>query len=114
MVLVLCYLKFLINTIYACSDGQKYFWFQLERKALSISIYDERQGDAAGALVVKRNGSSINAVEIADYVAKRLPSIQKQLHAGVQFTEKLPANPNRRTLRRLAREEFNSKKGSVK
>ncbi|EDX06769.1 4-coumarate--CoA ligase 1 [Drosophila simulans] len=79
-----------------------------------ISIYDEQQGDAAGALVVKRNGSSITGKEIADHVAKRLPSIQKQLHAGVQFTDKLPANPNGKTLRRLARQEFDAKKGSVK
>ncbi|EDV56315.1 4-coumarate--CoA ligase 1 [Drosophila erecta] len=79
-----------------------------------ISVYDEQQGDAAGALVVKRNGSSITAKEIADHVAKRLPSIQKQLHAGVQFTDKLPANPNGKTVRKLAREEFVARKGSSK
>ncbi|XP_017002676.2 luciferin 4-monooxygenase-like [Drosophila takahashii] len=79
-----------------------------------VSIYDEQQGDAAGALVVKREGSPITAQEIVDYVAKRLPSIQKQLHAGVQFTDKLPANPNGKTLRRVAREEFVAKKGAGK
>ncbi|XP_039228472.1 4-coumarate--CoA ligase-like 7 isoform X2 [Drosophila yakuba] len=79
-----------------------------------ISIYDEQQGDAAGALVVKRSGSSITAKEISDHVARRLPSIQKQLHAGVQFTDKLPANPNGKTLRRVAQEEFVARKGSRK
>ncbi|KAH8347941.1 hypothetical protein KR084_002451, partial [Drosophila pseudotakahashii] len=79
-----------------------------------VSIYNELDGDAAGALVVKREGSAITAKEIADYVAKRLPSIQKQLHAGVQFTDKLPANPNGKTLRRVAREEFAAKKGAGK
>ncbi|XP_037717362.1 4-coumarate--CoA ligase 1-like [Drosophila subpulchrella] len=79
-----------------------------------ISIYDEQQGDAAGALVVKRKESSITAEEIAAHVAKRLPSIEKQLHAGVQFTDKLPANPNGKTLRRVAREEFVVKKGAGK
>ncbi|XP_017068772.1 4-coumarate--CoA ligase 1-like [Drosophila eugracilis] len=79
-----------------------------------ISIYNEQQGDAAGALVVKRQGTAITPKEIADHVAKRLPSIQKQLHAGVQFTDKLPANPNGKTLRRLAREEFVAKKDAGK
>ncbi|XP_052839850.1 uncharacterized protein LOC128254675 [Drosophila gunungcola] len=77
-----------------------------------IGIYDEQQGDAAGALVVTRKGSSITRKDISDHVAKRLPSIQKQLHAGVQFTDKLPANPNGKTLRRAAREEFVAKKGT--
>ncbi|XP_017002696.2 luciferin 4-monooxygenase-like [Drosophila takahashii] len=79
-----------------------------------IGIYDELQGDAAGALVVKREGSSVTAQEIIDYVSKRLPSIQKQLHAGVQFTDKLPANPNGKTLRRVAREVFVAKTGAKK
>ncbi|XP_016947817.1 luciferin 4-monooxygenase [Drosophila biarmipes] len=79
-----------------------------------ISIYDEQQGDAAGALVVRRKQSSITAQEIVDHVAKRLPSIQKQLHSGVQFTDKLPANLNGKTLRRVAREEFIAKKGAGK
>jgi len=79
-----------------------------------ISIYNEQQGDAAGALVVKRKESSITAEEIAAHVAKRLPSIEKQLHAGVQFTDRLPANPNGKTLRRVAREEFVVKKGAGK
>ncbi|KAH8375601.1 hypothetical protein KR200_000194 [Drosophila serrata] len=79
-----------------------------------VSIYDEKQGDAAGALVVKRQGTSITAQEIADHVARRLPSVQKQLHAGVQFTDKLPANPNGKTLRRVAREEFLAKKEAAK
>ncbi|KAH8284999.1 hypothetical protein KR054_003755 [Drosophila jambulina] len=79
-----------------------------------VSIYDEQQGDAAGALVVKRQGTSITAQEITDHVARRLPAVQKQLHAGVQFTDKLPANPNGKTMRRMAREEFVAKKGGAK
>uniref|UniRef100_A0A6P4F7C9 4-coumarate--CoA ligase 1-like n=1 Tax=Drosophila rhopaloa TaxID=1041015 RepID=A0A6P4F7C9_DRORH len=79
-----------------------------------IGIYDEQQGDAAGALVVKSKGSSITEKDISDHVAKRLPSVQKQLHAGVQFTDKLPANPNGKTLRRIARVEFVAKKEAGK
>ncbi|KAH8284767.1 hypothetical protein KR054_000854 [Drosophila jambulina] len=76
-----------------------------------VSIYDEEQGDAAGALVVKRHGHSISAQEIADHVARRLPPIQKQLHAGVQFTDKLPTNSNGKVFRKAAREQFVAKKG---
>ncbi|XP_016981263.1 4-coumarate--CoA ligase 1-like [Drosophila rhopaloa] len=79
-----------------------------------IGIYDEQQGDAAGALVVKSKGSSITEKDISDHVAKRLPSVQKQLHAGVQFTDKLPTNPNGKTLRRIARLEFVAKKEAGK
>ncbi|EDW90768.2 uncharacterized protein Dyak_GE13452 [Drosophila yakuba] len=78
-----------------------------------ISVSDD-QGDAAGALVVKRSGSSITAKEISDHVARRLPYFQKQLYAGVQFTDKLPAKPNGKTLRRVAQEEFVARKGSMK
>ncbi|EDV36235.1 uncharacterized protein Dana_GF12067 [Drosophila ananassae] len=75
-----------------------------------VGIYDEKNGDSAGALVVKKNGASINEQEIIDHVAKRLPVVYKQLHAGVQFTEQLPANLNGKTVKRAAREEFIAKK----
>ncbi|XP_017039128.1 4-coumarate--CoA ligase 1-like [Drosophila ficusphila] len=77
-----------------------------------ISIFNEQHGDAAGALVVRQNGTAITAKEIADHVAKRLPAIEKQLHAGVQFTDKLPTNPNGKILRKAAREEFVAKKAA--
>ncbi|XP_062132798.1 uncharacterized protein LOC133843313 [Drosophila sulfurigaster albostrigata] len=71
-----------------------------------VGIYDERQGDAAGALIVKRKGYEINEKAIIEYVAKRLTGVQMQLHAGVRFTENLPANHNGKTVRRTAREVF--------
>ncbi|XP_020801053.1 4-coumarate--CoA ligase 1-like isoform X1 [Drosophila serrata] len=78
-----------------------------------VSIYDEEQGDAAGALVVKRQGVSITEQEIKDHVARRLPAMQKQLHAGVQFTDKLPINSNGKIFRRKAQEEFLAKKKAL-
>ncbi|KAH8301567.1 hypothetical protein KR059_006097, partial [Drosophila kikkawai] len=78
-----------------------------------VSIYDEEQGDAAGALVVKKQDAEITAQEIVDHVARRLPAIQKQLHAGVQFTDKFPINHNGKIFRRIAREEFVAKKGKL-
>lgn len=71
-----------------------------------VGIYDEREGDAAGALVVKSKGATISAKEIVEHVAKRLPATQKQLRAGVQFTDKLPANVNGKTMRKTARDVF--------
>ncbi|XP_030375093.1 4-coumarate--CoA ligase 1 [Scaptodrosophila lebanonensis] len=72
-----------------------------------VGIYDERHGDAAGALVVKRvDGGPISASEIVEHVAKRLNGVQKQLNAGVRFTDKLPANVNGKTMRKAARELF--------
>ncbi|TDG51514.1 hypothetical protein AWZ03_001974 [Drosophila navojoa] len=71
-----------------------------------VGIYDERSGDAAGALIVKRAGCEISAKEVIDHVAKRLTGMQKQLHAGVRFVDKLPANVNGKTLRKSAKEVF--------
>ncbi|KAH8246719.1 hypothetical protein KR038_008355 [Drosophila bunnanda] len=79
-----------------------------------LGIYDEREGDAAGALVVKSKGANISAKEIVEHVAKRLPAVQKQLRAGVQFTDKLPANVNGKTLRKVARDIFLAQSGTGK
>ncbi|KAH8317315.1 hypothetical protein KR074_008840, partial [Drosophila pseudoananassae] len=75
-----------------------------------VGIYDEKNGDSAGALVAKKKGASITEQEIIDHVAKRLPAVYKHLHAGVEFTEGLPANPNGKTDKRAARDEFLAKK----
>ncbi|KAH8318431.1 hypothetical protein KR074_009865, partial [Drosophila pseudoananassae] len=79
-----------------------------------VGIYDEREGDAAGALVVKAKGATVTAKEIADHVAKKLPATQKQLRAGVVFTDKLPANVNGKTMRKVARDVFVAQNGAGK
>ncbi|KAH8299909.1 hypothetical protein KR044_007388, partial [Drosophila immigrans] len=71
-----------------------------------VGIYDERQGDAAGALIVKRKGCEINEKAIVDHVAKRMTASHLQLHAGVRFTDQLPANLNGKTIRKAARDVF--------
>lgn len=77
-----------------------------------VGIYDERVGDEPGALVVRIPGCQLSAQDIVDYVAKHMPAKEKQLHAGVQFTEKLPSNANGKTLRSAARDEFAAQKGA--
>ncbi|XP_017050126.1 probable CoA ligase CCL7 [Drosophila ficusphila] len=80
------------------------------RHVCVVGIYNERHGDEAGALVVANKESNLLAKDIVKHVAMRLPAIQKQLHAGVQFTNSLPMNPNGKTIRKAARDAFLAKK----
>ncbi|XP_017860238.1 PREDICTED: 4-coumarate--CoA ligase 1-like [Drosophila arizonae] len=64
--------------------------------------------DAAAALVVKVPGRDISHDDIVNHVAKRLPTINKQLHGGVRFTERLPFNNNGKVMRKAALELFMS------
>ncbi|XP_020801168.1 probable 4-coumarate--CoA ligase 3 [Drosophila serrata] len=77
-----------------------------------VGVHNEVDYDAAGALVVLKKGSTISAKEIVEHVAKNLPAVHKQLHAGVQFTNELPANPNGKVVRKLALEMFNALKAA--
>ncbi|XP_053965284.1 uncharacterized protein LOC128867802 isoform X1 [Anastrepha ludens] len=74
-----------------------------------VSIYDERNGDAAGAVVVRRNGAQLTEQQIKEQVRKRLPVAYKQLHAGVVFVDQLPEDSNGKTSRRKAKALFKSK-----
>ncbi|KAH8285042.1 hypothetical protein KR054_004255, partial [Drosophila jambulina] len=71
-----------------------------------VGIRNELENDAAGALVVLKKGSTISDKVIVDHVAKNLPAVHKQLHAGVQFIKELPANVNGKVVRRTALEIF--------
>lgn len=79
-----------------------------------VGIYDESYGDAAGALIVKRQGFDISANEIIDHVAKRLTGLQRRLHAGVCFIDKLPKNPNGKVIRKAAQDLFVSQRRNTK
>lgn len=113
----------LLYIVDRCKDILKYqayhFWpSEIEQVILElgqvqdvcvVGIYEEKVGDEAGALVLKRKGSAIRAEEILDHVARRLPEY-KHLHAGVQFTDEMPTNPNGKILRKAARDKFIAKK----
>ncbi|KAH8238005.1 hypothetical protein KR032_010557 [Drosophila birchii] len=71
-----------------------------------VGIRNELENEAAGALVVLKTGSAISGKEIVEHVAKRLPGVHKQLHAGVQFTNELPTNLNGKFVRKTALEIF--------
>lgn len=76
------------------------------RETCVVGVPNELLGDAAGALVVRSEGSNITEKEIIDHVAQRLPVITKQLHSGVKFVERLPYNTNGKTVRKRALEMF--------
>ncbi|XP_017098594.2 luciferin 4-monooxygenase [Drosophila bipectinata] len=76
------------------------------KRVCVIGIYEETQGDMPGALVVPEEKSNLTAQQVIDYVASRLPDVQKQLRAGVQFADEIPLNANGKPVRRYARDLF--------
>uniref|UniRef100_A0A1I8NKN8 AMP-binding enzyme C-terminal domain-containing protein n=1 Tax=Musca domestica TaxID=7370 RepID=A0A1I8NKN8_MUSDO len=73
-----------------------------------VGIFNERYGDVAGALVLKKSGSELSVQQIVEHVRNRLDEPQKQLHNGVYFVEKLPQNVNGKILKREAKELLKS------
>ncbi|XP_073846870.1 uncharacterized protein [Musca autumnalis] len=71
-----------------------------------VGIFDERFGDVAGALVLKKAESKLTADEIVEHVRNRLVVPHKQLHNGVYFVQQLPQNLNGKMLKREAKEIF--------
>ncbi|KAH8361841.1 hypothetical protein KR200_002563, partial [Drosophila serrata] len=76
------------------------------KRVCVIGVYDETQGDVPGALIVREENATLTAQQVIDHVAKRLPDIQKQLRAGVQFADEIPQNHNGKAVRRYARDLF--------
>ncbi|XP_054089032.1 uncharacterized protein LOC105219102 isoform X2 [Zeugodacus cucurbitae] len=71
-----------------------------------VGVYDERHGDAAGAVVVLRQGAKLTKEQVQEHVKKRLPLDHKQLHAGVIFVDRLPQNNNGKSLKKDAQALF--------
>nr|XP_036218520.1 4-coumarate--CoA ligase 4 [Bactrocera oleae] len=74
-----------------------------------VGVYDERHGDAAGAIVVLRQDAQLTTELVKDHVRKRLPLDEKQLHAGIIFIDRLPQNTNGKIRKREARALFEVK-----
>lgn len=73
-----------------------------------VGIFNERYGDVAGALVLKKSGSQLSTQQVVQHVRSRLVEPHKQLHNGVYFVDKLPQNCNGKVLKREAKEIFKS------
>ncbi|XP_054089453.1 uncharacterized protein LOC128922552 [Zeugodacus cucurbitae] len=74
-----------------------------------VGVYDEKHGDAAGAVVVLRQGAELTEEQMKNHTRTRLPLDHKQLHAGVIFVDRLPQNANGKTLKRDAQALFENK-----
>lgn len=78
------------------------------RDVCVVGIPDGVLGDVAAALVVKSPDGNITQEEVKNHVAKRFIPINKHLHAGVRFIDKLPVNNNGKVMRIAARELYKS------
>lgn len=68
-----------------------------------VGVYDERNADAAGA-VVRRKGAGLIEQQVKGYVRKNLPLEHKHVHAGVIFVSfQMPQNNNGKILEREAK-----------
>jgi len=71
-----------------------------------VGVRDARYGDAAGALIIRKEGAEIEEQKIIDHVAQRVVVDYKQLNAGAIFVEKFPKNANGKVMRSQARDLF--------
>ncbi|XP_013098017.2 uncharacterized protein LOC106080934 [Stomoxys calcitrans] len=69
-----------------------------------FGLWNEVDGDAAAAAVVKIPGSKLSEQDIVEYVAKRLVVSHKQLHCGVFFLDDLPKTGSGKVVRDRARD----------
>lgn len=76
--------------------------------ACVIGISCDRSGEIPRAYVVKNKDSNLSEDEVKRYVAKHL-SKYKHLTGGVEFVEQLPKSAAGKLLRRVLKEQYNSK-----
>uniref|UniRef100_A0A1I8MD21 AMP-binding enzyme n=1 Tax=Musca domestica TaxID=7370 RepID=A0A1I8MD21_MUSDO len=74
------------------------------RDVCVVSVFNETDGDLAGALVVLAEGSSLKQQDVIDHVKQRLVSPHKHLNAGAYFVDKLPQNLNGKLIKKEASE----------
>ncbi|KAI8124430.1 hypothetical protein FF38_05057 [Lucilia cuprina] len=70
-----------------------------------FGLWNDVDGDAAAAAVVKVEGSKLSEQDIVEYVAKRLVVSHKQLHCGVFFLDNLPKTGSGKVLKDKARDK---------
>ncbi|XP_061389934.1 uncharacterized protein LOC133325128 [Musca vetustissima] len=94
--------------------GMQYWPLELEQCVAEIpdvlevcvfGLWNEVDGDAAAAAVVKVPGSRLSEQDVVEYVAKRLVVEHKQLHCGVFFLDELPKTGSGKVLRDKARDK---------
>lgn len=73
-----------------------------------IGIPDQDAGELPMAFVVKKPGMEVSEKEIIEFIEKNV-SNPKRLRGGVRFVNEIPKNPSGKILRRLLREQIESK-----
>jgi len=71
--------------------------------AAVIGIQDEESGEVPKAFVVTREGQSVSADEVMEYIAEQVANF-KQIRQ-VQFVDSIPKNPSGKILRRVLIEQ---------
>uniref|UniRef100_A0A1I8M4D1 AMP-binding enzyme n=1 Tax=Musca domestica TaxID=7370 RepID=A0A1I8M4D1_MUSDO len=94
--------------------GMQYWPLELEQCVAEIpdvlevcvfGLWNEVDGDAAAAAVVKVPGSRLSEQDVVEYVAKRLVVAHKHLHCGVFFLDDLPKTGSGKVIRDKARDK---------
>ncbi|XP_016955244.1 luciferin 4-monooxygenase isoform X2 [Drosophila biarmipes] len=71
-----------------------------------FGIWEPVNGDEAAALVVKKEGTQLEAQDVVDYVRKRITAKYKQLNAGVLIVDQIAGSGNRKANRSAAKAYF--------
>ncbi|KAH8250226.1 hypothetical protein KR026_008561, partial [Drosophila bipectinata] len=77
-----------------------------------FGVWDQIYGDEAAAAVVKKQGSSLRAQDVVDYVAEHIKAKYKQLNGGAIIVEDLKRSPNGKTNRMANKAHFLEVKNS--
>lgn len=79
-----------------------------------FGIFDQFNGDAAAAAVVKRSGYEITAQDVVDYVQQNIKAEFKHLHGGALIVDHLKLSANGKTNRRATKTYFIEQMASKK
>ncbi|KAH8273179.1 hypothetical protein KR018_011458, partial [Drosophila ironensis] len=71
-----------------------------------FGVWDQVNGDEAAAAVVKKQGSSLKAQDVVDYVGEHIKAKYKQLNGGAIIVEDLKRSPNGKTNRMANKAHF--------
>lgn len=69
-----------------------------------FGVFDEEKVDVPAAAVIKKEGSSLTAEELMDYVRSKTKAPENQIHYGVFFVKELARNNNGKLLRNKIKE----------
>ncbi|XP_023034108.1 4-coumarate--CoA ligase 1 [Drosophila willistoni] len=78
-----------------------------------VGIYDELLGDAPAAMIVKKEGHSLDEEQVKKQVGKLIDADYMHLYGGVYFVDEIPKNFNGKVLRREVKEQIKKLKKMI-